>query len=167
MAKDTKNVEKTEKFSIDEIEKKEENVPGQKEKIRKIYIGPNFRDFNLRHGDIYILEKEELPKLVGDCKKKQDLKAEQLKKEIDLIENEIKENGKNKIEDKDNNKKLLDKHEEKCSLENDLKYFISLENMFVDIKEYSRKIGNHSKNGTIEKARFDMIQEGILKGVYN
>lgn len=165
MAKDTKIIEEIEKKSVDK------NISKSKEKIRKIYIGPSFRDFNLRHGDIYILGEEEVPKLVeklvGNCLKKQTEKAEQLKKDIDLIENEIKENEKNKIENKDINKKLLDKYEEMCCLEGKSRYFISLKEMFVDIKEYSKKIGNHSKSGTIENARFNIIQEGIEKGVYN
>lgn len=130
MAKDTKNIEKTEKFLIDEIENKEESVPGQKEKIRKIYIGPNFRNFNLRHGDVYILKEKEMPKLVEDCLKKQIEKTDQQKEE-------------------------------------ELKYFTSLKAMFINIKEYSKKTGNHLKNGTIENARFNIIQEGIEKGVYN
>lgn len=131
MAKDTKVIEKTEKVLVDETEnKEEENISEPKEKIRKIYIGPSFRDFNLRHGDIYILDEEEVPKLIENCLKKQIEKTDQLKKE-------------------------------------ELKYFTSLKEMFVDIKEYSTKIGNHSKSGTIENARFNIIQEGIEKGVYN
>lgn len=131
MAKDTKVIEKTEKVLVDETEnKEEENISEPKEKIRKIYIGPSFRDFNLRHGDIYILEEEEVPKLIENCLKKQTEKTDQLKKE-------------------------------------ELKYFTSLKEMFIDIKEYSTKIGNHSKSGTIENARFNIIQEGIEKGVYN
>lgn len=131
MAKDTKVIEKTEKVLVNETEnKEEENISEPKEKIRKIYIGPSFRDFNLRHGDIYILGEEEVPKLIENCLKKQTEKTDQLKKE-------------------------------------ELKYFTSLKEMFVDIKEYSKKIGNHSKSGTIENARFNIIQEGIEKGVYN
>ncbi len=131
MAKDTKVIEKTEKVLVDETEnKEEENISEPKEKIRKIYIGPSFRDFNLRHGDIYILDEKEVPKLIENCLKKQTEKIDQLKKE-------------------------------------ELKYFTSLKEMFIDIKEYSTKIGNHSKSGTIENARFNIIQEGIEKGVYN
>lgn len=167
MAKGLKNTEEDEKIVAVEVEKGSEKLSESKEKIRKIYIGPNFRNFNLRHGDIYILDKEEIPKLAETFLKKQNEKTDDLKKEISLIQKEIKENTKKEISNSDLEKNLSEKEKQLKEQEVNLKYFTSLKEMFIKIKDYSGKVGNHLKNGTIENARFNIVQEGIEKGVYN